>query len=77
MVLSFMEDSHGRVWAGTVEKGLFYWQDGKMNELPDDFLKQHLIFALAEDAQGQIWVGTEVGLRCFSADLKPKQNSHF
>ena len=58
-------------------KGLFIigknWQDAR--SLQDDSLKQHLVFAIAEDAEGQIWVGTEVGLRCYSADLKPKGDS--
>ena len=63
----------GRVWMGTVRQGLFYWQDGKIIPFPDESLKQNIIFAVAEDPAGQIWVGTQNGLLCYDADFHRKE----
>jgi len=77
--LSLGLGSHGRIWVGTSQHGLFYWQDGKLARFPDDAMNQSIIFAVAEDAAGQIWVGTENGLCCFDAKFHRKEigDSHF
>jgi len=71
--------SGGRVWMGTIRRGLYYWQDGKITRFPDDSLNQSVIFAVAEDSAGQIWVGTESGLRCYDARFQRKEigDTHF
>src|SRR5208283_4635111 len=40
---------------------------------PDDSLKKEFISSVAEDAEGEIWVGTVRDLRCFDAAFQPKQ----
>ena len=65
MVISLAEDAKGRIWAGTVEHGLFYWEHGGLHLVPEDTLKQRNISALAVDPSGQIWVGTVNGLLCY------------
>ena len=65
--------SKGRVWMGTVRQGLYYLQDGKINLFPDDLVNKSIIFALAEDSAGQIWVGTDSGLRCYDANFQRKE----
>jgi ligand-binding sensor domain-containing protein/signal transduction histidine kinase len=65
IVLSLCEDASGRIWIGTVEHGLSYWADGKMVPFPEDQLKDQNIFALAVDAENQIWAGTGNGLHCY------------
>ena len=65
-VLSIYEDPSGRVWLGTAQHGLFYWADGKLVRFPDDQLKKHNIYAVAMDAENQIWLGTEDGLLCYT-----------
>ena len=65
--------SHGRVRTGTARQGLYYWQDGKLNPFPDNALNESIIFAVAEDSAGQIWVGTEHGLRCYDANFQRKE----
>ena len=71
--------SGGRVWVGTVRRGLYYLQDGKINLFPDDSLNQSIIFAVAEDSAGQIWIGTDSGLRCYDANFQRKEigDAHF
>ena len=77
--MSLCSDSKGRVWMGTVRRGLYYWQDGKLNLFPDDSVNQSIIFAMAEDSAGQIWIGTDGGLRCYDASLQRKEigDPHF
>jgi signal transduction histidine kinase/ligand-binding sensor domain-containing protein/CheY-like chemotaxis protein len=65
--------SRGRVWVGTAQHGLYYWQEGKIALFPDDSINQSIIFAVAEDSAGQIWVGTENGLRCYDANFQRKE----
>ena len=65
-VLSFCEDTIGRVWLGTVEHGLFYWANGKLEPCPDTVLNHRNVQALAADAEDQIWVGTQSGLHCYA-----------
>jgi ligand-binding sensor domain-containing protein/signal transduction histidine kinase len=71
--------SEGRVWMGTVRRGLYYWQDGKITLFPDDSLNQSIIFGVAEDSAGQIWIGTDGGLRCYDANFQRKEigDAHF
>ena len=65
------EDSHHRVWLGTMGNGLFYWQDGVVISVPDDTLKGNIIYCIAEDFQGRIWIGTQIGPRCYDTNLTP------
>ena len=77
--MSVCGGSGGRVWLGTVRRGLYYRQDGKLSLFPDDSLNQSIIFAVAEDAAGQIWIGTDDGLRCYDANFQRKKigDPHF
>ena len=72
-VTTIYEDSHRRMWLGTDSRGLFYWQDGKISPFPDDGLKNVTVFSMAEDPEGQIWVGTPQGLRCYDTNFQAKQ----
>lgn len=72
-VLEIHEDSKGRVWIGTVGRGVFCWQDGRMRELPDPVLQEkgEMVFAIAVDQKDRIWVGTQLGLHCYDSEFKP------
>ena len=76
-VLSFCEGPGGRVWIGTVEQGLLYWQDGKLAPFPDESLKNDTIFSVAEGSDGRIWVGTGNGLLCYDSKFQPVQIPDF
>jgi signal transduction histidine kinase/streptogramin lyase len=70
-VWTVCEGTGGRVWLGTVEHGLYYWQAGKVTAFPDETLAKDSVTALVEDRLGQLWVGTRMGLRCYNANFQP------
>jgi ligand-binding sensor domain-containing protein/signal transduction histidine kinase len=60
-----------RVWLGTIERGLSYWEGGKRHLFPDQSLTNTTVYSLAEDRRGQLWVGTRTGLRCYDRAFEP------
>ena len=70
-ILSFSESRGGRVWIGTMERGLLYWQDGKLAVFPDASLKTSIIFNVTEDSAGRVWVGTANGLFYIDSNFQP------
>jgi PAS domain S-box-containing protein len=73
-VTAIYEDSHHRIWLGTAEHGLYYWEAGQLTNFPDASLAKASVAALAEDAFGQIWVATKFGLLCYDANFQPKEH---
>ena len=71
-VTSLLEDSRGRIWLGTADRGIYRWQAGTLTKISHDSLDQRIIFAMAEDHEGQIWLGTEVGLICCNSNLEAR-----
>jgi ligand-binding sensor domain-containing protein/signal transduction histidine kinase len=69
-VSAMCQDSRGRVWLGTAERGLYYWESGTLKKFPDAKLDELNIRSVVEDKQGQIWVGTERGLLCYDSNFK-------
>jgi PAS domain S-box-containing protein len=67
-VITLCEGAAGTIWLGTAEHGLFYWSGGKVTPFPDEQLKGRDIFAMAVDAQSQLWVGTGNGLTCYGTN---------
>ena len=64
------EDSQHRLWLGTVEKGLYYLEAGKVKQFPDTALVGNPIRAIVTDQQGRLWVGTSAGLRSYDRAFK-------
>ena len=71
-VFDCSEDREGRIWFGTQENGVYCWQAGKVFKIPDPDLNSVPVLAVAEDQERQIWVATQVGLRCYDANLVRK-----
>ena len=69
-ISAMYQDSKGRVWLGTAEQGLFYWQSGNLIKFPDPYLDKLTIRSLTEDRNGQIWVGTQKGLFCYGTNFQ-------
>ena len=60
---SLLVDSHGVLWIGGLFDGLHRYKDGVLQSLSrQDGLASDHVLALAESADGSIWVGTEDGL---------------
>jgi ligand-binding sensor domain-containing protein/signal transduction histidine kinase len=69
-VFSIHEDTTGRVWLGTSDRGLVFWRDGRIEELWGEGLRNQVISAVQVAPDGRIWVGGSNGLRCFDADFQ-------
>ena len=66
------EDPQHRIWLGTVEKGLYYLEAGKLKQFPNSDLIGVSIRAIAMDEDEQLWVGTSYGLRCYDRAFQRK-----
>ena len=69
-ILFHLADSRGRHWIATANQGLFYWQDGKLASFPDPGVTSTI--GMAEDAEGNLWMGNADGLACYDANLRRK-----
>ena len=68
-VAALCEDARHRIWLGTPDRGLFYWQAGQITPFPDPSLMKKAIFAVAIDLHDQIWVGTQAGVHCYDSNF--------
>jgi ligand-binding sensor domain-containing protein len=57
-VISLLEDSHQRLWIGTVDQGLFCYMNGEFKQVMP---ATSSISSLLEDSQENIWAGTRGG----------------
>ena len=62
-----LEDSRGRIWIGTNQKGLYYFERGEWVKFPGAAFNSVTITALAEDKQGRLWVAADNSLICYDA----------
>ena len=62
VVRVIFEDSRGRMWMGN-RSGLYCWSDGQIRKFSQaqGFRDNEPVVALAEDAAGSLWIGTEEG----------------
>ena len=57
--LSVLRDRNGGLWIGTAAHGLVHSYEGKTSLFThDDGLSSNEVYALFEDREGTIWVGT-------------------
>ncbi|MBI5648206.1 MAG: PAS domain S-box protein [Ignavibacteriae bacterium] len=76
-ILSMFEDSNGRLWIGTWGGGLDMYdaaRDRFTHLTEDDGLPSCRISGIAEDAQGTIWLSTNVGLSTFDPVTRHVRN---
>ena len=61
---SLIEDMHGNIWVGTVDKAYRYngrdWDSFKEGDIADNY-----VYFIKEDSRGNIWVGTKKGLSVY------------
>ncbi len=70
---SIVEDNKGRLWAGTLGRGIYLFDRGKdtvtvHHFMPQDGLKSEFCYALAYDGNGHVWAGHRLGLSCINVD---------
>jgi ligand-binding sensor domain-containing protein/signal transduction histidine kinase len=75
-VTAMCQDSRGRVWLGTSQRGVFYWDHGVLTKFPDPRLDEFNIRSLVEDRKGQIWIGTEWGLFRYDSHFQRQPFPH-
>jgi signal transduction histidine kinase/CheY-like chemotaxis protein/ligand-binding sensor domain-containing protein len=73
-VFSSYEAPDGKLWVGTAEFGLLYWDKDKLVPFPDPSLKGVIIHAITSDRDGNLWLATPLGLRGYDAKLRPIKN---
>ncbi len=55
------------LWIGTIGQGAFIWRDGALSPAPEaPELPSRTVLSLFEDAEGNMWMGTQVGMLRFS-----------
>ena len=72
-VSALFEDAAGRVWLGTVQGGLYYWEEGIVKRFPDGELDKYTIGSLAQDSAGDLWVGTVKGIFRYDSQFHRKE----
>jgi len=61
-VVYLYEARDGAVWIGTDGAGVFRWKNGDIRAYPPSSGVSGTVFAIAEDGNGDIWVGSSEGL---------------
>lgn len=59
-------DRQQQVWVGTRDNGLYEFVDGNFQPARDPRLAGRNISALFEDRAGNLWIGTDAGLDCWT-----------
>lgn len=65
MIRSLFEDSNGRVWIGTLDRGAFIWQGDNQRLIgigAAQGLPNQSVTAINQDQMGNIWLSTHEGL---------------
>ena len=66
-VTALCEDSHGGLWIGSQQDGLFHLEPGAVRQyrVPNGLLNDN-VTSLAADGQGFVWIGTKSGLNLYT-----------
>ncbi|MCB5162180.1 ligand-binding sensor domain-containing diguanylate cyclase [Marinomonas algarum] len=62
-ISALMEDEEGSLWLGTINKGVFKFHDGEIENLnAEQGLPNNRVLSMLQDIEGSIWIGTNGGL---------------
>src|SRR5262249_9879622 len=71
-----LRSSDGNLWVGTVDRGLMHVHGGRTDWFEQsDGLTGNTVFAIFEDHEGNVWVGTNEGLDRFRDFAVPSLSS--
>ena len=62
-VWTILEDDNGDLWFGTQGLGLLRYDGERFTQYVDDRLRHEVIRALVRDPSGQLWLGTDTGVK--------------
>lgn len=66
IVTTCAQDSTGRIWIGTLSSGIYVYDNAKLHQYTmSDGLNSLVIYGLACDPQGRMWISTTSGLNIF------------
>ena len=73
-VRTLRETTDGTLWIGTIGQGAYMLHDGRLSVVgaqPDEYLKlpSKTVLSLFEDAERNVWMGTQAGVVRFSRSL--------
>lgn len=70
-ILALLEDDKKRIWIGTFNGGVNIYDPLRGIFLnAEDRYKAKAIFSLEKDAKGNVWVGTNSGIKVYNSELK-------
>lgn len=69
-ILFGFEDAQGRCWFGTAEETLYCWSAGNIKQFTEIGVDD--VLCMTQESDGTLWFGTTKGIKCYTADLKPK-----
>ncbi|MBP3415412.1 MAG: HD domain-containing protein, partial [Clostridia bacterium] len=61
-IRALFEDSTGRLWVGTNEQGIFYYDNGTFHNINDPQSTEHLSVRCFTESEGTIYAGTSDGM---------------
>lgn len=63
-ITTFAQDGAGNIWLGTLDEGVYYYDGKRMHNLnmDDNNLADNNIYAIAVEAGGAVWLGSDGGL---------------
>lgn len=64
-IQSIYRDSADRIWIGTEDKGVCYYDEGQKKFIPIKGFPHVCVRAFNEDSEGNIWIGSENGLHIY------------
>ena len=76
-IFSILADHEDTIWAGTWGGGVTRYRDGSWTNLMEkDGLAGNIVYAIAQDASGNYWFGTNKGLSRFDGSSWHSWNVH-
>ncbi len=55
-VLCLLKDKNGKIWCGTLEEGLFVYEEGRFRHVETPYNYEPLAAELFEDSRGRLWI---------------------